>query len=178
MRLKIHLEDKPSHSSLVTSLGWTKSDKQYELYSCSDDQTIMKWNSEGQAVGKVIDTPSYATGLDWLPASKNADVFAVSYSDGSFSLLGKSGREEKKVTQAHRGGITNIKWNFEGSAIATTGEDGFCKIWSRSGMLRSTLAQMPQAIYGAAWSADSEQLILCCEKSIYFKSVLRCRKLE
>lgn len=36
----------------------------------------------------------------------------------------------------------------------SAGEDGLVKIWSRSGMLRSTAIRNTQAILTAAWSAD------------------------
>ena len=40
----------------------------------------------------------------------------------------------------------------------TGGEDGAVKIWSRSGMLRSTLVQSASPVYALAWSPDSSQV--------------------
>ncbi|XP_050572752.1 intraflagellar transport protein 80 homolog, partial [Cygnus atratus] len=57
-----------------------------------------------------------------------------------FHLISKSGRVEKSV-EAHCGAVLAGRWNSEGTALATVGEDGQVKIWSKSGMLRSTLAQ-------------------------------------
>ena len=59
---------------------------------------------------------------------------------GKFLLISKSGRVEKSV-DAHRGAVLSGRWSYDGTAMATAGEDGQVKIWSRSGMLRSTLAQ-------------------------------------
>ena len=38
--------------------------------------------------------------------------------------------------------ISIIYTNISGNSLVTAGEDGQVKIWSRSGMLRSTLAQV------------------------------------
>ena len=59
---------------------------------------------------------------------------------GKFHIIGKSGRVEKSV-EAHKGAVLSGRWSYDGSALLTAGEDGQVKIWSRSGMLRSTLTQ-------------------------------------
>lgn len=45
-----------------------------------------------------------------------------------------------------------------GTALATAGEDGSVKIWSRNGMLRSTLTQADSPVYSVVWGSDSEQV--------------------
>jgi len=82
----------------------------------------------------------------------------------------EAGREEKRV-DAHRGAVIALKWSFDGSAIATAGEDGSVKVWSRSGMLRSTLTQMPNAVYSVVWSPDCEHLLFSCNRKILLKSI-------
>lgn len=162
------------HSSLATGVVWTKP---YETVSCGDDQCLRKWTSmQGQQAtsqGKLFEAGpgNYCTCMDYpstaaansgagaggaggrSAAAGGADsaAFAVGFSDGSVVLVGKNGREEKRITGAHRGGITCIKWSYEGTAFATTGEDGACKIFSRSGMLRTTLAQFSKPIYSCSW---------------------------
>lgn len=59
---------------------------------------------------------------------------------GTFRIMSKTGREEKKV-EAHHGAVIALRWNYDGSALVTGGEDGEVKVWSRSGMLRSRIAQ-------------------------------------
>lgn len=59
---------------------------------------------------------------------------------GRLYLVSRSGKIEKKV-EAHRGAVLSARWSYDGTALVTVGEDGQVKIWSRSGMLRSTLSQ-------------------------------------
>jgi intraflagellar transport protein 80 len=170
MRLKLTQEETPKHTSIVVSVGWHKTGKQYELLSCSDDKTIWKWHVEGSANGKLCDVDAYVTTMAWIPSSKSSDVFAIGCADGSFRIIGETGREEKKV-DAHRGAVISLEWSFDGSAIATAGEDGCVKVWSRSGMLRSTLTQMPHAVYSVVWSPDCEHLLFACNRKILLKSI-------
>lgn len=64
------------------------------------------------------------------------------------------------------------------------GEDGFVKMWSRNGMLRSVLAQFPSAVYwfvrvsikwfifsSAAWDNTSTRVLYCNGDSCYIKSL-------
>ncbi|OXB63121.1 hypothetical protein ASZ78_000353 [Callipepla squamata] len=108
----------------------------------------MKWNlltSETTQVVKLADD-TYPIDLHWLPRSlggkkqSQAESFVLTSSDGKFHLISKAGRVEKSV-EAHSGAVLAGRWNSEGTALATVGEDGQVKIWSKSGMLRSTLAQ-------------------------------------
>eukprot|EP00392_Amoebophrya_sp_AT5.2_P014013 g14149.t1 len=132
--------------------------QQVGLIDSSCKQVVKKWSGEAQSLGQLAEVGNYCTSLDLF-----GDVIVLAYSDGSMAFYNKAGREEKKIASAHRGGITMVRWNYEGTAITTTGEDGSCKIWSKSGMLRSTIAQQKQPIYAAAWSQDSESLIYCSE---------------
>jgi intraflagellar transport protein 80 len=171
MRLKITREDVPKHTSIVTAVGWNQVNKQYELYSCGDDKTVWKWHVEGSPNGKVCDLDAYCTTMAWLPNEKSGDnVFALGCADGTFRLMSGTGREEKKV-EAHRGAVICLRWSYDGSAMATSGEDGSVKVWSRSGMLRSTLTQMPHAVYSVVWSPDCEHLLFACGKKILLKSM-------
>lgn len=52
MRLKTKQASTPAHTELVGACGWSVWN---ELYSCSDDQTIHKWNLVGEPEGKVCE---------------------------------------------------------------------------------------------------------------------------
>jgi|AntAceMinimDraft_5_1070358.scaffolds.fasta_scaffold86746_2 intraflagellar transport protein 80 len=51
MKLKIEkLKASHPHQELVSAVGWNAFN---ELYSCSDDQTVCRWDMNGDAGGKV-----------------------------------------------------------------------------------------------------------------------------
>jgi len=78
------------------------------------------------------------------------DVVAIGYIDGSFRLINKLGKIEKVNADAHKNGavflkfinnqkLVALKWSHDGGSLATAGEDGSIKIWSKTGNLRSNL---------------------------------------
>lgn len=137
MKFKVKRLDRNKHTDIVSSVGWTNSG---ELFSVSDDQTMFKWDMNGEPDSKVMDIEVPVMDMDWLPSGKGAnEVAAIACSDGSFKLVSKAGRVEKNITEAHASAIISIRWNYEGTAIATSGEDGQIKTWSRGGMLRSAI---------------------------------------
>uniref|UniRef100_A0ABM5G3L1 Intraflagellar transport protein 80 homolog isoform X3 n=1 Tax=Pogona vitticeps TaxID=103695 RepID=A0ABM5G3L1_9SAUR len=173
MRLKTSLLKEPKHKELVSCVGWTTAD---ELYSCSDDHQIMKWNLLNGETTLVVKLPDdiYPIDLHWFPKSLGgkrqiqADNFVLTSSDGKFHLISKTGRIEKSV-EAHCGAVLAGRWNYEGTALVTVGEDGQIKIWSKSGMLRSTLAQQGTPIYSVAWGPDSEKILYTSGKQLIIK---------
>ncbi len=48
---------------MVTSLGWTPSNN--ELFTVSDDKTVMKWNMDGETADKICEIDSFVTDLKW-----------------------------------------------------------------------------------------------------------------
>ena len=58
-----------------------------------------------------------------------------------------------------------------GTALATAGEDGTVKIWSRNGMLRSTLTQCDSPVYCVVWGWDSDQLCYCSGSNVVVRSI-------
>uniref|UniRef100_A0A8R1DXP0 WD_REPEATS_REGION domain-containing protein n=2 Tax=Caenorhabditis japonica TaxID=281687 RepID=A0A8R1DXP0_CAEJA len=51
------------------------------------------------------------------------------------------------------------------------GEDGFVKMWSRNGMLRSILAQFATPVYCVAWDLTSSNVLYCNTDHCYIKSL-------
>lgn len=101
---------------------------------------MCKWDMNGEFDAKIMDIDVPVMDMDWLPSGKGAnEVVALACSDGSFKLVTKAGRIEKNIPDAHASAIICIKWSYEGAAIATCGEDGQIKTWSRGGMLRSAV---------------------------------------
>ncbi|XP_070365859.1 intraflagellar transport protein 80 homolog isoform X1 [Equus asinus] len=173
MRLKISLLKEPKHQELVSCVGWTTAE---ELYSCSDDHQIVKWNLLTSETSQIVKLPDdiYPIDLHWFPKSlgikkqTQAENFVLTSSDGKFHLISKLGRVEKTV-EAHCGAVLAGRWNYEGTALVTVGEDGQIKIWSKTGMLRSTLAQQGTPVYSVAWGPDSEKVLYTAGKQLIIK---------
>jgi intraflagellar transport protein 80 len=174
MKLQVSQLKVNHHKDMVTALSWNS---QNELFSCGDDQLMYKWSMSGEVTGKVCDLESFVTAMDWFPTvGKNAsDAFAVACSDGTFRLMSKSGREDKKV-DAHHGAVISCKWNLDGSALVTAGEDGLVKVWSKTGNLRSSIAQMSNPVYAIAWGSDNDQLLFSSGRELLIKSLQVGRK--
>ncbi|NWI87343.1 IFT80 protein, partial [Pitta sordida] len=161
------------HKELVSCVGWTAAD---ELYSCSDDHQILKWNPLTSETSRVVRLPEdiYPTDFHWFPRNvggkrpSHSETFVLTSSDGRFHLISRLGRVEKSV-EAHHGAALAGRWNYEGTALVTVGEDGQVKIWSKSGMLRSTLAQQGCPVYSVAWAPDSEKVLFPAGKQLIIK---------
>lgn len=50
MKLKIQQSSAKAHKELAGAVGWNVAG---ELFSCSDDKSIQRWNSRGEPEGKV-----------------------------------------------------------------------------------------------------------------------------
>ncbi|KAM7413006.1 hypothetical protein PAMA_020407 [Pampus argenteus] len=85
-----------------------------------------------------------------------------------FHLTSKIGRIEKSV-EAHKGAVLAGKWNYDGTALITAGEDGQIKIWSKSGMLRSTLSSQGSPVYSVAWGPDSDRILYTSGRQLVIK---------
>lgn len=85
-------------------------------------------------------------------------------------MSGKNGRLEKSV-DGHRGACLSARWSHDGAGMVTGGEDGSVKIWSRSGMLRSTLAQNAAPVYALSWSPDSQAVLYACGHTLTIKAL-------
>lgn len=124
------------------------------------------------------------TDIQWCPSRSQqertglgTDVFVVASTDGSFHIISKGGREEKQVV-AHEGEVICLCWNFDGTALVTGGEDSMVRVWSRCGMLRSTLAQTEYSIYAVAWSPDSEQVLFTHGSSLVIKHIELSKEMQ
>ncbi|KAK3271476.1 Intraflagellar transport protein 80 [Cymbomonas tetramitiformis] len=170
MRLKITQSTSNVHTDLASAVGWNPTN---ELYSCSDDKNVSKWDMNGEHQGQVCSLDAFFTDLHWYPVGSKrektgSDVFVVSCTDGTFKIVNKNGRLEKSV-EAHRGAVISLRWNYEGTALVTAGEDGLVKIWSRPGLLRSTLSTTDNSIYSIAWGPDSDQVLFASGKDLTIK---------
>ncbi|ELT91803.1 hypothetical protein CAPTEDRAFT_169559 [Capitella teleta] len=176
MRYKVSLHKQPKHTELVSCVGWTTPD---EVISSGDDHQLLKWNLLSNEASKLVQLPDevYPTDMHWFPRlggggkkAPGSDVFVLCSTDGKFLLISRSGRVEKSV-EAHRGAVLSARWNHTGTDLLTAGEDGVVKIWSRSGMLRSTLSQNSSPVYSIAWGPDSDQVLYTNGKQLIIKPI-------
>ncbi|CAG0919935.1 unnamed protein product, partial [Notodromas monacha] len=171
MRFKTALAKRAKHSELVSGVAWVTTD---DVLSCGDDHKLLKWNLVNSETTKVADFPVevFPTCIQITPklagAGKGGDLCLVTGAEGKFYLMSLSGRIERSV-EAHRGAVLCGRWSHDGAGVVTGGEDGLVKIWSRSGMLRSTLAQGMNPAYGVAWSPNSDAVLYTSGKSLVIK---------
>ncbi|KAF0693598.1 Aste57867_15463 [Aphanomyces stellatus] len=163
------------HTEIVTACCWTPEN---DVITCSDDSSIVRWRMDGEVVGKVASPETFVTAVDWVPSvgKQGADMFVIACTDGTFRIMSKNGREEKKVQASDVGAIISLKWNYDGTALVTAGEDGSVKVYSRSGNLRSTLANTGNAVYAVCWGPDNDQILFTNSKNLVIKTIQVGRK--
>lgn len=176
MRLKVSVNEEDKIGSMINGVAWTMNN---EVYFSGDDRCVYKYEPLRREQNKFMEFDSHPTDLDWLPIAKGLnDTFAIGFADGSFQLVSKLAQVEKKVGDAHKSAITCLKWSHEGGALATAGEDGNIKTWSKNGNLRSTLVQSESVIYALSWGPDSESLCYCSDSNIFIKSLQAGQKTQ
>lgn len=176
MKFKLNLPNDSPKPDVVSCVEWSSS---HEVISCGDDHEVLKWNvaTEEKSVQASLGKDVFTTDMHRFPSTGHGskkqgqfDLFVVTSTDGKFRLLSASGRIEKTI-DAHKGAVISARWSHDGTALVTVGEDGQIKIWSKAGMLRSTLTQMPLPVYAVAWNPDSDQILYTYEKQLVIKSL-------
>ncbi|XP_043275719.1 intraflagellar transport protein 80 homolog [Venturia canescens] len=179
MKFKISLKNSNGHNRLVSCVAWNSAE---EIYSCGEDHRLLCWQLEGGVAraSTVVEFPVnfYPTDMQWHPRpglvnsvkKQSLDILLITTADGKFHLVNKTGRVEKSV-EAHKGATLVGKWAYDGSALLTAGEDGSAKIWSRSGMLRSTVVRGTLSILTAAWSPDCSSVLYSQGSHLLIKSL-------
>lgn len=146
MRFKLSIPKEPKHKEPVNCVGWTTAD---EIYSIGEDRAVIKSNLINNEAQKLADLPNDVCPLDmhWFPKASGSgrrggvpDIFAMTANEGKLLIMSKNGKIEKSV-DAHKGACICCRWSWDGTMVVTGGEDGHVKLWSKSGMLRSTLVQ-------------------------------------
>jgi len=67
MRFKIKRAERNKHTDIVSCVGYSNSE---ELISASDDQTVLKWELNGEFESKIMEIDVPVVGIDWLPSGK------------------------------------------------------------------------------------------------------------
>ncbi|XP_018322477.1 intraflagellar transport protein 80 homolog [Agrilus planipennis] len=174
MRFKISLSKKEPNAPAVTCVGWRNTE---EVISAGDDNQLLSWTVSNREPIKITEfgPDLNPTDLHFMPrgnvggtAVKQNDLILLTATDGKFYIVHRNGRFERSV-EAHKGAVLVGAWSYDGNGLLTGGEDGFIKIWSRSGMLRSTLVSSDSSIYAAVWSGDSKCVAYTQDKQIVIK---------
>lgn len=90
--------------------------------------------------------------------------------------MNKGARVERTIS-AHNSAITSSRWSSDGSGLLTAGEDGVVKIFSRTGLLRSTVVQNEGLIVCARWSPNSTTIAYCQGNAVALKPLAANSKL-
>ena len=99
MRFKLKYQERLKHTEIVSCVGWSGTN---DVWSISDDNTIWKWDAQGEPEQKIMDIDFNVLAMDWYPNAKGSnEVLAVACADGSFKLISKAGRVDKNVPDAH-----------------------------------------------------------------------------
>lgn len=162
------------------------------VVTCGDDRKLLFWNvSSYHEPVKTIQMPidAFPTSIHY-PSNSNSssnvessgfsnfkldsnNQIALGATNGHFYLfpLNWNGNRLEKDFEGHHGSIIVIRWSNDNSTIATGGEDGVIKIWSRVGMLRSTIIASNLPIYALSWSPDSNSLTYGNNHNVVIKSL-------
>jgi intraflagellar transport protein 80 len=145
MRLKVSPASKQQHTDAVAAAAWVGSVGGGSLLvTCSEDGSVGSWSSDGEWRGTALQTPEYGV-CDVHVNPAVSDALAVACSDGHLRLCSRATagssaagslalKEDKRVPATTSGGaLVCARWSYDGAAIATGGEDGSVKIWSRAG---------------------------------------------
>lgn len=160
---------------------------------CSDEQQLFKWDAKTRIGTQVAKLPEdfYPTDLQWLCGSrtsnkssgpgnssgnKASDSLLICSNDGRFIMLNRSARAER-IVNAHVGSINAARWSPDGTGLLTAGEDGVIKVWSKLGMLRSTIIQNETPVRTACWSPNSMSIAYCTGPFIAIKPLAANSKL-
>ena len=167
MKLKIKKSER--HTDVVCSCCWSPENKLYSL----SNKTILTWDYNGEYIDQFMELDTPCTSIEWGPSSQTSDNIALGTSDGVLKIITKTGKIDKIVEGAHSTAIICIKWNSDGQAIATSGEDGIVKIWSRLGVLRSKLVENSSPVYSIAWSPDENYMLYTSDKNLAIKPIFK-----
>ncbi len=109
MKLKLKKNEKMSHKDVVSAVCWAANN---QLYSLSDDKSILIWDINGEYVGKFMDLDCYCTAMEFGPSLKSEnDALALGTSDGCLKILSRNGKIIKVIDDAHTTAVS-IFCNF------------------------------------------------------------------
>eukprot|EP01083_Nonionella_stella_P059430 155478_1 len=189
MKLSLSEPQSKQHDSMVYSVCWNPLNN--ELISIGDDKELYTWHMNNVSSSlsveeeeeyetkntylakKVFSISHQCIATAWCP---DQSFMASAFVDGSLRMISfdKSSSNlklDKTIDNAHRGAVTCLAWNSDGTALISGGEDGVIKQWSRSGNLRAKLFQSPHSIHSIAWSPNNQSIVYASDRFVGIQSV-------
>jgi intraflagellar transport protein 80 len=175
--MKLHIVTSGDASSALGIDGIVSaicSDDKY-FYSVVDGGVVRKFSHHAEDFSQVTEdvfslNKGHVTCMDSSRDPNVPNSFVIGCSDGKFYICSSNWRIEREV-QAHTGGVTAVCINPDGSSIASAGEDGLVKVWSRVGVLRSPLANCGTAITSCSWDSTGQYLMFTSGGNVTIRSV-------
>ncbi|KAL3318959.1 Intraflagellar transport protein 80 [Cichlidogyrus casuarinus] len=103
------------------------------------------------------------------------DSILVGTDQGRIYILTKLTGKFEKFFEAHTGAVLALKWDRDHVCFASSGEDGTIKIWSRSCMLRATIANNKSPIYSFAWGHLNSSIVCTDALNLTIKPIQTSR---
>ena len=171
MKLKFSKQQKNSHTNIVYNVNWGANN---QIYSFSDDKKILNWDINGEHTGKFMDMDQYYVCSDWSSSFKaGSEILVMGSVDGQLKSYSSTGKLEKSNPTAHGSCIICLQWSPDGNTLATGGEDGHLKTWSKNLEMRHYLVKGESPIYALKWNHDASFLIYATENSLNIEPVLK-----
>lgn len=142
-----------------------------DLLACACADGTLRMFSVVRADAAAAFPPSTGSG-----SGPNAAAAAAATAAAMKAAAERSGgrllavREEKRVVASSGGeglgAVTCVRWAPDNATLATGGEDGCVKIWSRACMLRTTLVSAGRPIYSLSFNAEGSSLVYASAKEL------------
>jgi intraflagellar transport protein 80 len=134
-----------------------------DLYTAVDGGSIAKYPVNLDHLTQTTDdiftlNQSPIACLDSTRDAGAPNTFIIGCADGNLHLYSPNGRVKKSVP-THTGGVTCVSVNSDEVSIASDGEDGVAKIWSRNGILCTNPASVGGAVMSCNWDNTAKYLM-------------------
>ena len=134
-----------------------------------DDNVLLRFDVSSDSATQIAVLEGEATTFDATFQTKGQnELLVVGYANGEMKIINKFGKVEKAF-EAHKGAVTCVKWSHDGQTIASCGEEGTVKIYSKNGQLRTELLKLDQAAYCVDWNSDDDHIVCGSGKMVHIK---------
>ncbi|CDW54121.1 WD40 domain containing protein [Trichuris trichiura] len=145
------------------------SERRLQCWNPAREESFQICQMEGETFWSLLKCcPKWTTSRS--TTAEVSDTLLLASDDGKLCYLSSVGKVEK-IISAHQGAVLCAAWSADCSSVATGGEDGHVKIWSRNGLLRLTLTIVDRPVYDLVWSPDGSRLLFCSDNALHVHNV-------